>query len=284
MTAPALDTVIVSYNAREDLDRCLASLHDAPPGRSHTIVVVDNASTDGSVALVRAKWPDVRLVENAQNEGFARANNIGIRASSSPLVLLLNGDTVVARGALDRLCGALEGCGEAAAAGPRLVDASGAAEMSFGRMLGPLVELRRKTLLALDARGLPPARRLIERRTRSRRFVDWVSGACLLVWRADAEAVGLLDERYDLYTEDVDFCAALRSRGRRVLFEPSVEVIHLRGRSRRVVPSAAEAAYRRSQLAFYAKHHPGWASWLRRYLRLRGKLPGGRLPTGSAGP
>jgi GT2 family glycosyltransferase len=115
----------------------------------------------------------------------------------------------------------------------------------------------------------------VERSLATPQEVDWVSGACLLVWRADAEAVGLLDERFFLYTEDVDFCAAVRRRGRRVRFVPSVEVRHLRGRSRLRNPSAASAAYRRSHLAFYAKHHPGWHRVLRGYLRVRGQLPEG---------
>ena len=95
-------------------------------------------------------------------------------------------------------------------------------------------------------------------RTRRRQHPDWVSGACLLVRRADAEAAGLLDERYFMYTEDVDFCAAIRARGRQVLFTPDVEVVHLRGRSAASAPAATARGYRRSQLAFYAKHHPRW--------------------------
>ena len=105
-------------------------------------------------------------------------------------------------------------------------------------------------------RGDPAVRRQVEAMTRQEQWPDWVSGACLLVRRADAEAVGLLDERYFMYTEDVDFCAALRARGRRVLFTPAVEVVHLRGRSAATAPAATRAAYRRSHLAFYQKHHP----------------------------
>ena len=90
--------------------------------------------------------------------------------------------------------------------------------------------------------------------------------------RSDAEAVGLFDERYFMYTEDVDFCAALRARGRRIVFTPDVEVVHLRGRSSASAPAATTAAYRRSQIAFYEKHRPVWAPLLRLYLRLRGQL------------
>jgi GT2 family glycosyltransferase len=109
----------------------------------------------------------------------------------------------------------------------------------------------------------------VEALTRQPHSPDWVSGACLLVRREDAEAVGLLDERYTMYTEDVDFCAALRARGRRVLFTPAVEIVHLRGRSAATAPAATRAAYRRSHVAFYQKHHPAWAPLLRLYHWLR---------------
>ena len=137
-------------------------------------------------------------------------------------------------------------------------------------MISPLAELRQKFLVTGGAGVLRP---VIERMTQRTRYVDWVSGACLLVRRADAEAVGLMDERFFIYTEDVDFCAAVRARGRKVLFTPDAEVVHMRGRSRRSAHAATEHAYRRSQLAFYEKHHPGWVPLLRAYLKLRGRLP-----------
>lgn len=265
----ALDIVIVSYNARADLERCLAALWAHPPARETHVVVVDNASTDGSAEVASRAFPGARVLPQRENLGFSRANNVGIRATASPLVLLLNGDTIVPPGAIDALADALERTPEAAAAGPRLVDAAGRPEISFGRMISPWAEFQQKAIGRLYARGVAPVASWVRRRTSTPHFPDWVSGACLLVWRAEAEAVGLLDERYFLYTEDVDFCAALRRRGRRVLFTPAAEVVHLRGRSAASAPAATAALYRRSQVAFYEKHHPGWAPWLRLYLRLR---------------
>ena len=268
-----LSIVIVSFNAREDLENCLRSLAAAPPRIPHEVVVVDNASSDDSVAAVEARFPDVRLLVQRRNLGFSAANNTGIRATSGELILLLNNDTVVPAGALDVLVDRLVAHEEAAVAGPRLVDASGAVELSFGPMIAPLAEARQKLLRSLYERGFGPARSWVERATARERFVDWVSGACLLVRRADAEAVGLLDERYFFYTEDVDFCAAIRASGRRVLFTPRAQVVHLRGRSRATVADRMNAAYRRSQIAFYEKHHPRWAPVLRAYLAVRGHLP-----------
>ena len=255
----ALSIVIVSFNAASDLARCLASLGAAAPSTPHEILVVDNGSIDGSVEVAR-RWGGVRVTENNANVGFARASNIGIRETTGANLLLLNSDTVVPAGALDRLVSVLEQHPDVAVVGPRLVDASGRAELSFGRMMGPLNELRQKRLARSGD---------VDVITRRTHYPDWVSGACLLVRRADAEAVGGLDERFFMYTEDIDFCAAIRARGRRVLFTPEVEVVHLRGRSAATAPAATERAYRRSRIAFYEKHHPFWAPLLKLYLAMR---------------
>jgi N-acetylglucosaminyl-diphospho-decaprenol L-rhamnosyltransferase len=276
-TRPGVAIVIVSYNTRDDLERCLKSLAERPPHAPHEVVVVDNRSSDGSARMVRERWPKVRLIALDSNVGFAAANNVGIeqtRAGGLPLILLLNSDTIVQEGAIDTLIDRLTATPEAAVAGPRLVDAAGTPELSFGPMVRPLGELRQKTIVRLHQRGFSVARGLVRRLTSRERFVDWVSGACLLVWRADAASVGLLDERYFMYLEDADFCAALRARGRLVLFTPAAAIVHLRGRSRASAPAAVDAAYRRSQVAFYQKHNPGWTPLLRLYLRVRGKLPG----------
>lgn len=262
-----LSVIIVSYNARADLGRCLESLRAAPPAASHEIIVVDNASSDGSAEAAR-RVAGVRVIEVGANLGFGRANNAGIRASSGEHLLILNSDTIVPAGAIDRLLAELASRPEVAVIGPRLVDAEGRAELSFGRMLGPLNEWRQKRLVRGHERRVPKISALVDRLTRREHTPDWVSGACLLVGRADAEAVGFFDERYELYTEDVDFCAAIRARGRLIRFTPAVEIIHLRGRSAASAPAATREAYRRSRVAFYEKHHPGWAPLLRLYLRL----------------
>jgi len=265
-----LDIVIVSFNARADLERCLHSLHAAPPAIAHRIIVVDNGSTDGSVDAVRAAWPAAEVIEMGRNAGFAAANNAGIRAGSGELVLLLNSDTIVPPGAIDALVQQLRQHADAAAAGPRLIDGEGRAEWSFGRMLTPWTELTRMLLQTLYARRAPIVTGAIERAARCESHPDWVSGACLLVRRDAAEQAGLLDERYFMYEEDVDFCAALRALGHRILFTPAAEVVHLRGRSARSAPAQTRLAYHRSHAAFYQKHDPRWVPWLRVWMRLKG--------------
>lgn len=268
----ALDIVIVSFNTREDLRACLQSLDAAPPSRPHVIRVVDNASGDGSAAMVSAWFPAVDLVALDHNAGFAAANNIAIRRGRAPLLLLLNADTVVPPGALDRLIDRLEATG-AAVAGPRLVDGHGRPEMSWGPMLTPVAEAWQAVRGRLAASPRRWATRLTARWTGTERWVDWVTGACLLARRDAAEAVDLLDERYFMYEEDVDFCAAIRARGGRILFTPAAEVVHLRGRSFAATGGRPSPLYDRSHLAFYAKHAPRWVPALRLWLALRGRTP-----------
>lgn len=267
-----LAIIIVSYNTRDDLAACLRSLREPAPEVSHDIVVIDNASGDGSADAARA-CPGVRVIEAGANLGFARATNIGIRASAGEFVLLLNSDTVVRPGAVDSLVADLRAHPEAAVAGPRIIDGQGRPEISFGPMMGPFNELLQKARGRLYARGVCFVTARVEQKVRTEHCPDWVSGACLLVRRAVAEQVGLLDERFFIYAEDVDFCAAVRARGCAVRFTPAAEIVHHRGRSVATNQAAVNAAYRRSHVAFYEKHHPGWARWLKAYLRLRGQLP-----------
>jgi GT2 family glycosyltransferase len=262
---PPLSIIIVTFNSRADIDACLRSLTEGIH-IDREIVIVDSGSTDGTAAHIRDRWPGIRLVALGANLGFARASNVGIQQTFGHLVLLLNPDTVVRPGAIDRLVAALERDPHAAVAGPRIVDEGGHAELSFGPMVSPAADVRQKILTLGATRRLPLIRVVVERMTRRTRYVDWVSGACLLAHRADLEAAGLLDERFFLYLEDVDLCASIRSRGRRILFVADVEVVHRRGAS--AEPAAREAAYRRSYLAFYQKHHPGWVPVVRAYTRL----------------
>jgi GT2 family glycosyltransferase len=267
---PSLAIVIVSYNVRGDLERCLASLAAGTAPCASTIAVVDNRSSDGTLDWLRAAWPGVVAIDAGGNLGFSKANNLGIRATTSDFVLLLNPDTVVPPGAIAALAAALAAAPGAAAVGPRLVDGDGRPELSFGPMIGPWAEFRQRRLVRAYEAGEPWAVERVARLTRTPGPRDWVSGACLLARRADLEAVGLLDERFFMYTEDVDLCASLRARGREVRFVPEVTVTHLRGRSGAGAARATAERRRESHLAFYRKHHPVWAPLLAWWLRRRG--------------
>lgn len=262
--------IIVTYNSREEIRGCLESLLGGTEPLKTSVTVVDNASPDGTSALVRGSWPQVRVIDAGSNVGFSRANNLGVRSTSSDYVLFLNPDTVVRGNAIQTLVTALESDAATAIAGPRLVDSEGVPEISWGPVISPWGEFRQKRLMAGYARRVP---RLVEHVTslsQRNRYVEWVSGACLLVRRKDLEAVGLFDERYFMYTEDVDLCIGVRDRGRRVRYVADAEVVHLRGRS---ASHNVETERRRrsSQVAYYQKHNPAWVPVLRAYLRLTGK-------------
>lgn len=266
---PTLAIVIVTFNSRAEIGACLDSIVGHLEPYPADVVVVDNRSTDGTSEWVRQHWPTVRVLDAGGNLGFARANNLGAAASRGDLILLLNPDTIVPPGALQALVRGLH-AEDAAVAGPRLIDGDGFPELSFGPPISPWGELVQKTRLWLYARRVRAVVRYIDRLSRQAGPRAWVSGACLLIRRADFEAVGGLDERYFMYTEDVDLCTAVRARGGAVVFVPQAEVVHLRGRSAGRNPET-ERLRRQSHVAFYDKHLPRWAGLLRVYLRMTGK-------------
>ena len=268
----SLAIIIVTYNSREEIDACLHSLvgHTAP--FPTTIAVVDNKSPDGTGAYVREKWSSsVQVIEADRNAGFSRANNIGIRATDSEYVLLMNPDTVAPPGAIQTLVRGLASHPEAAIAGARLLGPTGFPELSWGPPIGPLNELRQKVFSGLYHRKVRAIVRKVDKLSRQAREVAWVSGACMVIRRADLDAVGMLDERFFMYTEDVDLCLQMRKSGRTILYVAGAEVIHYRGRSAGRNPGT-ERMYRRSQLAYYEKHLPMWAPLLRTYLKVLGKV------------
>jgi N-acetylglucosaminyl-diphospho-decaprenol L-rhamnosyltransferase len=265
-----LEIVIVSYNTSDELDACLASIYAHLPARLERLVVVDNASTDSTVARAQSRWSQVHIIALEHNVGFGAANNMALREPGPPLVLLLNSDTIVPPGAIDRLVDRLQATG-AVAAGPRLVDASGHPEVSFGPMLTPLAEVGQAFRQRLAKWRDPLSRSYIRRLVSRERTVDWVSGACMLLRRDAVLRAGLFDERFFMYEEDIDLCVALRANGGRILFTPRSEIVHLRGRSVARTGAVRPVHYDRSHVAFYEKHAPAWAEWLRSWQRLRGR-------------
>ncbi|HYB95384.1 MAG TPA: glycosyltransferase family 2 protein [Vicinamibacterales bacterium] len=267
----SLAIIIVTYNSRNEIGACLQSLIGHTDPFPTTITVVDNASTDGTADFVRMGFPAVRVIESGGNVGFARANNLGIRATDSDYVLLMNPDTEAPPGAIQTLVRGLAAHPEAAAAGARLLNERGFPELSWGEPITPWNELKRMLFSRLYHRKIRRIVRHVDRLSRQAREVPWVSGACIVIRRADLEAVGLLDERFFMYTEDVDLCITLGKRDRSVLYVAGAEVLHYRGRSAPHNPDL-ERLRQRSHVAYYEKHLPRWAPILRLYLKATGKL------------
>jgi N-acetylglucosaminyl-diphospho-decaprenol L-rhamnosyltransferase len=252
--APRLAVVIVSFEAREALLACLASLR-ANASLPIETVVVDNASTDGSAEAVRAAHREAVVIANAENVGFARACNQGWRVSRAPHVLFLNPDAEVTPGAVETLARILEERPDVGAAGPRTRSADGTIQVSTGPDLTPFAELwQRRLVLAVarrDAAALAEAEDLHSREQEP----DWVSGSCLATRRTALEAVSGFDERFFLYEEDADLCRRLRGAGWRVIFTPAAEVRHRLGLSMAKAPRRAGLEYHRSHLLYYRKHN-----------------------------
>lgn len=263
----SLAIVVVTYNSKDEIGLCLDSVVGHTEPYPTTITVVDNASTDGTAALVRQRWPDVQVIDAGGNLGFSRANNLGIRATKSDYVLLLNPDTVSPPGAIQTLVRGLAAHPDAAIGGARMLNERGFPELSWGPPLGPWNDFKQKLLSTLYHRKIRRYVRQIDKLSRQPREVAWVSGACMVIRRPDLEAVGLLDERYFMYTEDVDLCMQMRQRGRTILYVANAEVLHHRGRSAAKNP-ATELKRRKSQVAYYDKHLPRWAGLFRLYLRV----------------
>jgi N-acetylglucosaminyl-diphospho-decaprenol L-rhamnosyltransferase len=264
---PPLAVVIVSFEAREALLACLDSLvrHAPPPFET---AVVDNASTDGSAGAVRALHPEVTVVARGENAGFARAGNLGLRATSAPSVLFLNPDAEVLPGAVEALLSALEARPDAALVGPRLRSPDGRVEVSTGPDLTPLAEWRQRRRVRGVDRGDPTALRNVTARHSREHEPDWVSGAAFLARRQALESVGGFDEGFFLYEEDADLCRRLRHAGWRVLFTPAAEIRHRRGVSMARAPARARLEYHRSHLRYYRKHNGPLARALLRLLLL----------------
>ena len=270
-TGSSVAIIIVTYNSREEIDACLDSLVGHTKPFHATITVVDNASRDGTVAFVREKFPSVQVNEAGDNLGFSKANNLGIRATKSDYVVILNPDTVTPPGGMQALVRGLASNLDAAIAGARLLSDRGFPELSWGPPISPWSEFKQMVLGGLYRQKIRRIVRKIDKLSRQPRKVAWVSGACMAIRRPDLEAVGLFDERYFMYREDVDLCLAMHKRGRDILYMAPAEVLHLRGKSAAKNPQV-ETRRGQSHLAYYQKHLPMWAPVLKIYLTLRGRL------------
>jgi len=247
--APGWAAVVVNYNAGPALRDCVASVLAQAPRPE--VVVVDNASTDGSVDRLRRAHPGVRIVHSGGNLGYARAANLGIAATGAPVVAVLNPDTVLRPGTAAALTARFAAEPDLGAAGPRLCNADGSVYPS-ARRVPSLVDAVGHGLLFFVWRDNPFTRRYRELGADPdrRRDVDWVSGAAVWLRRAALDDVGGWDERYFMYVEDVDLCWRLHRAGWRVAYEPAGTVEHLLGVSTAGRPYRMIAEHHRSLLRF----------------------------------
>jgi N-acetylglucosaminyl-diphospho-decaprenol L-rhamnosyltransferase len=261
MTTPArpdVSVVIVSWNTRALTTACLASLPAGAGRATWDAVVVDNASSDDSVAAIRADFPAVRIIANATNVGFAAANNQGIRACTGRYVLLLNSDTLAAPGSLEALVAFADAHPRAGVVGPRLENPDGSFQTGPTPFPSLWTELLSVTGIGrrLTYRGYPSRREAVSLAAQP---TDYVVGACLLARREAIDQVGALDEGYFMYSEEPDWCWRMRQAGWETWYTPAAVITHLGGQSTRQVREAMLVALYRSKVRFFRRHR-GMAS------------------------
>jgi len=258
--------IIVNWNAREDLRRCLESLYAEPkPQVDYAVWVVDNASDDGSAGMVAAEFPQVQLIVNTDNAGFSKANNQAIAQTDSRYVFLLNSDAFIHPGALDQLVAYADAHPQAGIIGPKVLNSDGSLQFSCRRFPSLGAGFFRNTYLG----------RLFPHNKFARdylmvgfdhahdRTVDWVSGCAMLIRRSLLDKIGALDERFYMYCEDVDFCQRAWEAGWEVIYTPQAVVIHAIGRSSDKNADKMIIEFHRSWYEYDRKRRPK-ASSLRR--------------------
>jgi GT2 family glycosyltransferase len=266
-----LSVVIVSFNTRDLLRKCLQTLERDAEGIAHETIVTDNASSDGSADMVAGEFPTVRLIRSDANLGFAGANNRGFAIARGRYVALLNSDAFPEPGGLRRSIEHMDAQAEVAVGGGRIVGSDGSWQPSarmFPSLLNDLI-----IMTGLASRY--PKSRLWGRpdRTWADQFepaaVDWIPGAYMIIRREVLERIGYFDERFFLYYEEVDFCRRVKAAGYPIWYWPDFVTVHLGGESAKTVadkpragPNFQLALWRmRAELLYYRKHHKRFGAW-----------------------
>lgn len=256
MSAPVLSIVIVNWNTRDLLEGCLRSIGNETLV-SHEIWVVDNGSSDGSADMVRDEFPGVRLIANAGNRGFAAANNQAFPLCQGEYVLLLNSDTIVLDGALDRMVAFMHPNPHVGALGCKLLNADGTLQPSAHHFYGTwrsLIENRLVQMVWRRRHAHTPFLTFWDHG--SVREVDWVCGAVLMVRREVLHRAGGLDEDFFMYGEEIDWQWRMKRANRRVFFMPNAQIVHFGGASSSQAVSHMRRLEYQSRERFVAKHYP----------------------------
>jgi GT2 family glycosyltransferase len=252
-----LSVVLLSYNTREFTEGALRTVLEAADGLEAEVYLVDNASRDGSADMVEARFPRVKLLRNPRNVGFSAGNNVALRQVTGRHVLLLNTDTIVRRDTLRRMVEFMDSHPEAGAAGCRILNPDGTLQLDSRRGLPtPMAAFCKLSGLS---RIFPKSQRFARYNMTyldpdETNEVDVLSGSCMMVRKEAMDQVGLLDEDYFMYGEDIDWCYRIRSAGWRIYYVPTTEIIHFRGESGRSEP--LRILYRKSKaMSIFVRKH-----------------------------
>lgn len=253
--------MIVNWNAEEVLRECLLSLEQENAACPLQIIVVDNASSDGSVAMIRKSYAQVELIEAQRNLGFAAATNLGVARAVADHILLLNPDTRIHTGAISHMLRLAQNTTRVGAVGPKLLNSDGSLQRSCWRGFPGILESWVDALYLWKLPWLPFVHQSEYRpdELMAVREVDRILGACMLIPRRAWEEAGPLDEGFFLFSEETDWCFRVKKAGMKIYFTPAAVVTHHGQRSSRQLPAESAAQYYKSYARFFRKNETGGA-------------------------
>jgi len=253
-----LSIVIVNYNVKNLLKKCLESIFKYEKDTEFEVIVVDNNSKDHSQEMLKRDFPQVQLIENKRNLGFSRACNQGIKEGQGRYILLLNPDTELTSGGFKKMIDFMDSKPEVGICGPKMMDQEGNLQFSCRSFPSYLTAISssQSILNRIFPENFLSQKYLLKEQDHSQiREVDWVSGSCLLAKTEMFEKIGLLDERFYMYVEDVDLCYRAKKSGFSVFYFPLVVVVHHIGKSTQKKKFAMLLEHHRSMYYFHMKHH-----------------------------
>jgi GT2 family glycosyltransferase len=257
MTTNSIDLsiIIVNWNTKQLLLNCIASIYRTVHQASFEIIMVDNGSTDGSVEAVSQTYPAVKVIANAANQGFAKANNAALERMSGRYAVLLNSDTILKESALDKMYDFMEHHPQAGMCGPQLLNENSSKQNSVGDFPTLLTEFVSKRLIRI----LFPERYRQAFKSKNAEFngpseVDFIVGACMVVRKVAMDEAGMLDEDYFFLYEEVDWCFRMKKAGWLVYHLPDVAIYHLGGQSMKEINLRARTESWRSRYLFFNKN------------------------------
>ncbi len=254
-----LSIIIVNYNGKQHLENCLASIYEKTKGIKYEIFVSDNGSIDGSVNFLTKEYPDVHIIENKENLGFSKANNLAMRKSRGRYIAILNNDTILVNNALGLLVRFMDIHPDTGASGPKVLNKNMTLQPQCRRGFPtPLVAISRLAGL----HKIFPRNKIFGHyfltyiNLEETHTVDSLSGACMVVRGETIKRVGGLDEDYFFYGEDLDWCYRIKEGGWNIYYYPEAQIIHLKGQSSKKILSSKLIYYmQNSYLIFYKKHY-----------------------------
>lgn len=247
---------IISYNSLNFLKECLDSLLSYPPDKGYKIVVVDNASSDGSPEFIKNSYPQIKLIINNTNIGFAAANNQAIKSSKSEYVLLINSDCQVYKDSLNKLIEFMDSTPNVGVIGPKIINSDGSIQFSC-RKFPSILNAGLHSILTNIVPNNPFSRKykLVDINRDNPFEVDWVSGSCMLIRRDALDNAGLMDEHYFMYVEDVDLCYQMWKKNWKVFYFPYSEILHHIGGSTTDKKIKASIMMQKSIFYFFWKNY-----------------------------